>query len=188
MSGPEPSTILVHLTASTVASDKVLPAMKAVSRLDLDRFAGRWHEIARLPAPAQRQTDRNVTANLIRQGGDDLAMEQAVERPDGTVHSRSALIRRRYPIEEPGQFRRLRAPTWLGWLPWAWDDWWVIALDRDDRWMMIGRPDRRGLWMFSRERSMERGVLEMLKAKARGLGYDLAPLIISGELRSYQPV
>lgn len=61
-------------------------------------------------------------------------------------------------------------------------------MDRDYGWMMLGEPDRRSLWMLSREPTMERTVLETLKSKARSLGYDLAPLIVSGELRSYQPL
>ena len=42
---------------------------------------------------------------------------------------------------------------------------------------------------YARDLKLNLGsVLETLKGKARALGCDLAPLIVSGELRSYLPV
>ena len=98
------------------------------------------------------------------------------------------LARRRFPVEEPGRFQRTTAPAWAQWLPSAWKDLWVLATDADYQWLMLGEPRRRELWILSREPTMERQVLEALKSVARGLGYDLAPLVVSGRLQSFQVV
>ena len=164
------------------------PAMKAVPQLDLDRFLGRWHEVARLPSASQRLTDRHITVELARGAGGGLTLRRLARQPDGTDRGTKLHLRRRWPIEEPGQFQLSAAPGWLQWLPSAWQPWWALALDRDYQWAMLGDPRRRGLWILGRDAAMERSVLETLKGKARALGYDLAPLIVSGELRSYLPV
>lgn len=162
-------------------------AIKAVPQLDLERFAGRWHEIARLPSPLQRATDRKVALEIAH-AGTGLCLRLLARQADGTERGARAALRRRFPVEEPGQFQRSTAPSWLRWLPSSWQPLWVLAVDRDYRWAMLGEPGRQGLWILARDATMERSVLETLKGKARGLGYDLAPLILSGELRSYLPL
>lgn len=177
-----------YLSTGMQAPAGARQAMKAVPQLDLERFLGRWHEIARLPSPQQRANDRKVTLELVQSGRDSLCLRRLARQPDGTDRGAQAQLRRRFPIEEPGQFEQGAAHAWLRWLPSTWKPLWVLALDRDYQWAMLGEPQRRGLWILARDAAMERSMLEALKGKARGLGYDLAPLILSGELRSYLPL
>jgi apolipoprotein D and lipocalin family protein len=74
------------------------------------------------------------------------------------------------------------APAWLSWVPLVWADYWVIALDDDYRWAMVGQPGRKYLWILSREPSLDRKTFDELKAKATSMGYDLSPLIVSGKV------
>lgn len=188
MRWPSYPPIAVRLSVGMANADISLPPMNAVPQLDMARFAGRWHEIARLPSPSQRLTDRRIAVTYTVLARAQVHVQQVCEEPGGSTRTSETVARRRYPIEEPGQFKRRTGPAWLGALPWAWSDYWALALDKDYRWMLLGDPTRRSLWMLSREPTMERNVLEALKAKARSMGYDLAPLIVSGELRSYEPV
>jgi apolipoprotein D and lipocalin family protein len=188
MSWPDFSSSLAYLSVGMAATEKAQAPMKAIPQLDLERFAGLWHEIARLPTAAQQASDRRITITFAPQPHAQLDITTHCEQADGTRRTTRVHARRRYPIEEPGQFQRRTGPAWLAALPWAWSEYWILALDRDYRWLMLGDPDRQGLWMLSRDPTMERGVLESLKSKARGLGYDLAPLLVSGELRSFQPL
>lgn len=176
------------LSVSMATPHPALASMKAVPRLDLSRFLGRWHEIARLPSPRQQPTDRGITLTFSECNAAGMRMERLSQPSEGAQRTQVAMARRRYPVEEPGQFQCTSSPRWLRWWSGAWADLWILALAPDYQWMMLGDPERNGLWLLAREPTMERNVLEMLKARARGLGYDLAPLIISGQLRSFQPV
>ncbi|MBX9702118.1 MAG: lipocalin family protein, partial [Acetobacteraceae bacterium] len=55
-------------------------------------------------------------------------------------------------------------------------DYWVLGLDPDYRWAVVGDPSRRWLWILSRTPAMAPTDLERAKAVAREAGYDLAPL------------
>jgi apolipoprotein D and lipocalin family protein len=182
------SSLPAVLATAMVSSAHTLPRMKAVPQLDMARFVGRWHEIARLPSLPQRLSDRRIRVDIEPLAGDRLRLRRTSTEPDGSDRVQEVSGRRRYPVQEPGQLQSTRAPAWLRWLPQVWNDRWVLVLDRQYQWAMIGEPKRRELWMLAREPSMERQVLQALKSTARGLGYDLAPLIISGELRSFQMV
>ncbi|MBU6248050.1 MAG: lipocalin family protein [Xanthomonadaceae bacterium] len=160
--------------------------MQAVSRLDTVRMLGRWHEIARLPTPLQRLTDRDIRLDLDETVPGLFRLRRTVTEPDGNERVHDTFARRRFAVEEPGQFQRTTAPAWAHWLPSAWKELWVLAVDADYRWMMLGESRRRELWILSRGPTMERQVLEALKSLARGQGYDLAPLVVSGRLQTFQ--
>ncbi|HET6431394.1 lipocalin family protein [Dyella sp.] len=182
-------SLAVPLSAAMAATPRREPApMQAVPQLPLERLAGAWHEIARLPSPLQQADDKHITLRFEVLGDGALQVERRSQQRDGTPHIRQAAVRRRHPIEEPGQLEFANVPAWLRWWSGAWSERWVLALAPGGEWMMLGAPDRDQLWLLAREPTMERNVLETLKAKARGLGYDLAPLIISGQLRSFQPL
>ncbi|PAL05279.1 hypothetical protein B8W90_12155, partial [Staphylococcus hominis] len=53
---------------------------------------------------------------------------------------------------------------------------WVIALDPDYQWAVVGDPDRKYLWILSRSPTMDKALFASLKARAEAMGYDLAPL------------
>ncbi len=181
---PLPTT----LSASVALTMATPPQIKAVPQLDIAKLAGRWHEIARLPSPLQRLTDRDIRLDIEPLGADHFRLRRTSADPDGSDRRQAFRGRRRYPVQEPGQLQRCTAPAWARWPSSAWKDFWVLAADRQHQWLMLGEPRLRELWMLAREPQLERQLLEALKSTARGLGYDLAPLIVSGQLRSFQMV
>lgn len=50
---------LLLATCPALAAEPV----RAVERLDIDRYAGQWHEIAHLPVSFQKQCVGDITAN-----------------------------------------------------------------------------------------------------------------------------
>ncbi len=186
MNWSHPSPLPIALTTGVALSVSTPGVMKAVPQLDLARMLGHWHEMARLPSPLQRQTDRDIRLDLELVEPELIRLRRASTEPDGSERVHDTLVRRRFPRQEPGQFQRTTAPAWAQWLPSAWKDLWVLAVDADYHWLVLGEPRRHELWILSRAPTMERQVLEALKSVARGLGYDLAPLVVSGRLQTFQ--
>ena len=164
------------------------PVMQAAPRLPMDRFTGRWHETARLPRADRRSDDRQIAVTYTALSDQQLQITHAWNDASGREQQHEDLARRRYPIEEPGQFEYPTGPSWLRWRQAAWKPYWVLTLDTEHIALMIGEPALESLWIYAREPTMERATLEALKSIARRLGYDLAPLLISGTLRSFQPL
>ncbi|XDZ32211.1 lipocalin family protein [Xanthomonas sp. NCPPB 2632] len=153
----------------------------AVSHLDLDRYAGTWHEIARLPMWFQRKCEKDVTAHYTPQPDGTVAVHNACVTAEGKTIASDGVARRPEPFAL-GKLQVRFAPAWLSWVPLVWADYWVVALDDDYRWAMIGQPGRKYLWILSREPSLDRKTFEELKARAVSMGYDLGPLIVSGKV------
>ena len=173
-----PLILGVLMAASLGATAEPLPN-RPVPALDLVRYAGTWHEIAHLPLFFQRQCLDTITATYT-------------PREDGTIHVRNACRTAKGMDASDGVARRVDAssgalkvrfaPGWLAWLPMVWADYWVIELDPDYRWAVIGSPSRKYLWVLSREPSMPASQFRGIRDRAQARGYPVDRLIMAAPL------
>ena len=124
----------------------------------------------------QAECARDVTATYTLDPGGTIAVRNECTRTDGSRLVAEGMARRG---DAPAKLEVRFAPRWLAALPFVWGDYWVIALDEDYRWAIVGEPDRDHLWILSRERVIDARTLEGLKARARMHGYDLRELIVN---------
>lgn len=161
------SLLLTSLTAQAAEPVRSVPA------LDLGRYLGQWHEIAHLPVSFQKKCIGDITATYALRGDGRISVHNACRTADGTLAAEGVAK----PVEgEPGQLKVRFAPDWLAWVPFVWADYWVIALDPDYQWVVVGDPGHKYLWILSRSSRMDAGLFAELKGKAEAMGYDLGPL------------
>ena len=152
------------------------PPLQAVPDLDLARYAGTWHEIARLPMYFERKCVRDITATYTPREDGTIAVSNACVKADGETMASDGVAR--LAGGNPAKLEVRFAPDWLSALPFVWADYWVIAVDADYRWAIVGEPGREYLWILSRDPALDAATFEGLKARARMLGYDLDKLIV----------
>ncbi len=58
----------------------------------------------------------------------------------------------------------------LGWRPF-WGDYWVIGLDDDYQWAIVGTPDRKYGWVLARTPELKENILEKVFAILEHNGY-----------------
>jgi apolipoprotein D and lipocalin family protein len=51
-------------------------------------------------------------------------------------------------------------------------DYWILDLDPDYRWVLVGEPGRKYAWILAREQQLDQATLEALLARAAALGFD----------------
>ncbi|MGL6291389.1 MAG: lipocalin family protein [Silanimonas sp.] len=154
-----------------------LPAGTAnapVTTLDLERYAGRWHEVARLPMFFQRHCVGDTTATYTRQGDGTIEVRNACRTDDGRIESTGVARTAR----GGGALEVRFAPDWLGWLPMVWADYWVVDLDPEYRWAVVGGPKQGAMWILSREPTLDPVVFERLVERATARGYKLDELVV----------
>lgn len=170
-----PRLCLLVAALVLVAGHHRAAPLPTVPHVDPIRYAGTWHEIARLPNVFQRTcvgararyeplpdgSLRVVNSCLTRRG----RCREVVGRAEAVPCSGNARLRVRFgglaalmPVPREGNY-------------------WIIALDDDYRWAMVGTPDRRFLWILARESCLDAGVYAGLIARARCLGFDVDRLV-----------
>jgi apolipoprotein D and lipocalin family protein len=165
------------LSATAVRAAEVV----SVAELDIGRYAGQWHEIARLPMFFQRKCVRETTAQYTLNEDGQIGVRNRCRNDDGELEEVEGVARR---VEgHPGRLQVRFAPDWLSWLPFTWADYWVIALDSEYQWAVIGEPGRDYLWILARTPELGRTQFEQIKAQVVAMGYELDDLIVSAPIR-----
>ena len=148
------------------ASETPLPT---VSQVDLERYAGRWYEISRLPMWFERNCTGDITATYALREDQRIDVVNRCGTKDGFISAKG--IAEIPDAAQPGQLKVRFAPDWLAWLPVVWGDYWIIDLDPQYRWVMVGAPNRSYLWILSRTPALDAGTVNALKQKAATLGF-----------------
>jgi apolipoprotein D and lipocalin family protein len=141
----------------------------AVESLDLERYAGKWFEIARLP-------------NRFEKDCVGVTAEYAFKRETKSFTELS-VTNRCYKVDFDGKLSvangRARAykdspnsKLKVSFVPWFFvfaGDYWVIELADDYRYAVVGEPGRKFLWILARQKSLAerdlQGILERLESK-----------------------
>ena len=167
-------TALVLAGCSSSGSDALAP--KTVDNVDLKRYQGTWYEQARLPMFFQRNCAANITATYTPREDGRIGVRNACDDKQGKRMVSEGVAR---PVPgQPGQLEVRFAPDWLAWVPMVWADYWVIDLDPDYQWAVVGGPSRKYLWILSRTPTMARSKYDAIVARAAQRGYPVDELVL----------
>ncbi len=150
--------------------------LATVGDLDLARYAGQWHEVAKYPNRFQAQCVSDTTAAYALRDDGNVAVVNRCRTRDG--YDQVDGVARRVD----GRTDRLQVsflPAALRWLPIGWGDYWVIELAPDYRYAVVGEPSRQYLWVLSRTQALSPEDRRSIEARLPAHGYDAARLVYS---------
>ena len=153
------------------AADAPLPVVDA---LDLNRYAGTWHEIARYPNYFERNCARDVTATYSTNADGTIRVVNACRKDDGAMMQVEGVARM---VTPPSKLEVRFAPDWLAWLPLVWANYWVIDVADDYSYAAVGEPGRKYLWILARAPQISDGASARIAARLSALGFDPARLV-----------
>lgn len=136
-----------------------------VDAFELDRFLGRWYEIARFDHRFERGMQR-TQANYVLRG-------------DGKVDVLNTGLKDGVPHESKGVAKRTDTPALLRVSFWGpfYSDYRVLLLDDDYRYALVGSGSDDYLWILSRTPQISEEVKRLILAEAQRRGYDTGKLI-----------
>lgn len=156
------SLLLFGLTTASYAQN-----VTTVPYVDLNRYAGKWYEIASFPQFFLRKCTSDTTSEL------QLKEDGSVGVTNGcmTVHGWDIARGRGRIVKDTGNAQIKVTFFWV-----FTGNYWIIGLDPDYRWAVIGDPTRKYLWIISRSKTLSAADLEKARQAAIAQGYDLTPL------------
>lgn len=141
--------------------------------VDLQKYLGRWYEIARYEQSFQRGCEA-VTADYSRRTDGSIDVLNRCRKPDGNfseAHGRAKVV--------DGDTNAKLKVSFFG--PF-YGDYWVLDHADDYSWSIVGEPTGRYLWILDRQATPAEAEVLRLIDHARKLGYDTSML-----LRTRQP-
>lgn len=142
-----------------------------VEELDLDRYLGTWYEIARFDHSFERGLV-GVTANYsYRNDGKIKVLNTGYKNTlDGPYSEAVGKAKQPNPEKEPGKLK-----VAFFWIFYA--DYFILELDDDYQWVLIGSSSDKYLWILSRTPQLEQETRDYILKKATERGYDTSKLI-----------
>jgi apolipoprotein D and lipocalin family protein len=168
--------ILALMTGlSKVVHAQETQIVRSVDHLEISKYMGTWYEIAKFPNWFQRKCARNTQATYRLLGSQQIeVLNQCVTAGDERIQAVGLARPRANGL--PAQLEVRFAPSWLGWLPFTWGDYWVLDLDADYQLAAVGDPSRNYLWILSRAPQLSASAYSALTQRLTLMGFDIKRL------------
>ena len=152
--------------------DRALPPLQTVPSVDLQRYAGNWYEIARFPHRFQKGCYASRAVYTLQDDGligvYNECRKGAADGPVKSVQGKARVVDKQTNAKLEVSF------FWP-----FWGDYWIIDLDPDYQWAVVGHPNRSYLWILSRQITLDEEILRGIRMRLQQQGYDLQDLLIS---------
>jgi apolipoprotein D and lipocalin family protein len=167
------STILVTIflalavtAANAHSMFEELPELRTADWIDLSRYTGTWYEIASIPEIFEYKCT-NSQATYTAEKDYILVHNQCNRNSfDGIL---TEVDGKAYPTEESNA----RLKVYFFKLQPVAGDYWVIELDEDYNWAIVGVPSRKSGWILSRTPQISDELLKELYQRLRDQSYDV---------------
>lgn len=146
-------------------SNAPLPTVKEIN---IEKYCGLWYEIARFPSSFEKNL-KCVTAQYTLLSNKKIeVLNSGVHQ--GTLEPKEARGSATIPnLDKPGELEVTFFWPFKG-------DYFIIELERNYQYALVGSPNRKYLWILSRTKQLSDGTISDLKSKAESLGFDTTQL------------
>jgi apolipoprotein D and lipocalin family protein len=143
--------------------------LEVVPHVELEKYLGKWYEIAHLPARFQEGcTDTTATYTLSRDGNiivlNECTKNGKVKRTKGKAK-----------VVDKNTGAKLKVTFFW---PFA-ADYWILDLGKDYDYAVVGTPNRKYFWILSRTSQMDDRLFSQLLESVKSKGFDVSNLIIT---------
>jgi len=155
------------LAALLVACQSSFPPMDVVATVELERYTGKWYEIASLPQRFQRGCVATTATYTLRADGRIGVLNECRDESfDGKLRQAEGIAWVSDPSDSDAKLKVQFFWPFRG-------DYWIIELDSDYSYVVIGHPSREYLWILSRTPTMKPDRYATLLEKIKAHGYAL---------------
>jgi len=141
-----------------------------VDDFDVDRYMGKWYEIARLDHSFERGLERVSAQYSLRQDGGVAVLNRGYSAEDGEW---SEIEGKAYFVngENEGYLKVSFFGPFYG-------SYVIFGLDKENyQYAFISGPNRSYLWLLSRQPNLPSSVIDTFTEQSRALGFDVDNLI-----------
>ncbi|MGB7295416.1 MAG: lipocalin family protein [Candidatus Aminicenantales bacterium] len=149
--------------------------LQVVPRVDLDRYLGTWYEIATIPQRFQKDCVGVTATYTLREDGKIEVLNKCRKK---TLDGELKQVKGKAWVVDKVTNAKLKVQFF-----WPFrGDYWIIELDPDYQYAVVGHPGRKYLWILSRSPQLDESLYQDLVQRIANVGYD--PSLIK---RTLQP-
>ena len=143
--------------------------LPVVSNVDIERYAGKWFEIASFPMKFQKNCFC-VTADYTLTDKGYVKVYNSCRK--GSVNGKVKSINGKAFVVEGTNNAKLKVQFF-----WPFKaDYWIIDLDPDYQWAVVSGPSRKYLWVLSRNPDIQKETWQYITERLVKNGFDTGKL------------
>jgi apolipoprotein D and lipocalin family protein len=155
--------LIAFISACSTSNDTSSPAMPVVANVDVARYLGTWHQVSWIPNSFQGDCASDTKATYTLDGA-DLRVQNQCKDVNGKTTEAIGIAK----IVEGSNNAKLRVSFFRPF----YGNYWVLALDPDYKWVLVGEPKRKFGWVLARDNKLDDATLNQILDRAVALGYD----------------
>jgi apolipoprotein D and lipocalin family protein len=136
--------------------------LQTVPSVDVNRYMGKWYEIASYPQFFEKGCS-NVSATYTLKDSYVEVFNSSIK--NGKENS---ITGKAFVVKNSGNAKLKVQFFW----PFK-GDYWIIDLDKDYAWAVVSDPKQKTLWVLSRTPQMEESIYQSILQKLAAKGFDL---------------
>jgi apolipoprotein D and lipocalin family protein len=156
------SFIAAFFSETTSAKDDI------VTYVDLNRYTGNWYEIARFPNRFQKKCVGNTTANYSFKPNGDIQVVNRCKKADGSYLD---AVGKAKVVDKKTNAKLKVSFFWI-----FYGAYWIIDLDPNYQYAVVGHPDKTYCWILSRTPRMSEKIYNEILQRLEAKGYDTKKL------------
>lgn len=149
--------------------DKEKQALPVVPSVDLNKYAGQWYEIARLPNRFEKECVSSVTATYSLRADGKIDVINRCKKASGEMETAKGKAK----VVDKKTNAKLKVTFFWPF----YGDYWILDLGAKYEYAVVGDASRRYLWILSRTPQLDDAVYQGLLAKMAGQGFDTSRVI-----------
>jgi apolipoprotein D and lipocalin family protein len=167
--------LMPALFLSSCASRPMKP-LSTVPRVELPRYMGKWHEVARLPMFFQRGCVESTAEYAIKDDGSVSVVNRALKNGKSKEVKGTATV----VDAQTNAILEVRFNEWFSiFIPRAKQgNYFIVWLAPDYSAAAVGTPDRKCLWILARTPSLPQSTYDKIVSHCCELGFPVGNLIV----------
>jgi apolipoprotein D and lipocalin family protein len=142
-------------------------ALEVVPHVELEKYLGKWYEIAHLPAKFQEGCNETTATYTLLKDGSISVLNQS------TKNGKMKQAKGKAKVVDKNSNAKLKVTFFWPF----YGDYWIIKLGNDYDYSVVGTPNRKYLWILSRTPQMDDKLYSQLVEYAKSKGFDVSKLI-----------
>lgn len=161
---------LIFLCLFFCKTDLAMVDNSVVESVDINRYLGKWYEIARFDHRFERDMVGVCAEYTMRKDGKIKVLNSGYKHSFEGEYSQAIGKAKLPDTDEPGKLK-------VSFFLFFYGDYYILDLDEDYEWALIGSSTDKYLWILSRHPKMDANLLCKLLTKLNNRGYPTDKLI-----------
>lgn len=162
------NTLIILILLMTTSANQA-QTLQTVPSVDIQKYAGKWYEIASFPQSFQKGCHCSTAEYSLSDKG-YLIVENRCNR--GSVDGKESYIKGKAYVEEGSGNAKLKVQFFWPFRA----KYWIIDLAGDYSYAVVSHPNKKYLWILSRTPKMDEGIYQQILGRLIAKGFDLSKL------------